>query len=475
MATQAEIDNAKAEARKYAREAADAAAAEGREVSAEELSRAKELQRKAEMLELAGIADDRDDYDEQSLREQANDAQERADEKRAKIAEAAGRDVAADARKRDADEMRDLQKIAVERDKSIKVRLDIGAVRQARELARLGVTAKDIGDALRHGNWLVPVRGSNGLPDVRAFQVGSGATYSPVVPTITAEMLYDFMEFIGGVRASGAEVYPALPLQQTEFPIVDDHNIEPDNANPVGELAAGAEVEDGLDKITLTPQPFRGLTKVSQAMLASNVVGFAAYIARQLGRSVGRDLENDFHKKAAVGGQQNGLLADVPTARTIFTGGNTTNPSRANYGKAMGRIDAAYHGAGDAVSMLNDASPGAGGVRWLMHSEFFFEQLVAAEATDGHLKYPMAEKGIHIGRPVGFSSFIAKEAAANAYLAVVGNFFDGYLIAEDGMVEITYDTSVEFESSQVVYKGECHADGAVRDARALAWIQSKPA
>ena len=497
--TQADLDKAKADYRDFLRTIKDRELAGGEKASDAEKRKAAQMKREAEEMEVRMAADFDMESEMDAAREQARKGEAESEETRAKIGEAAKLDVAGQARSADAVEMWNLRehgKNAFAGDRGNKLVINFGAARQARELQRLGVTPKDIGDALRHGEIMRAERNEDGKLDVRTYTAGSAGSatdgsVSPVVPTLTAMFIYDYIEFIGGVRASGAEVYSAPPRTQVDFPVVDVHTAQGDAANPVNEESGTSPPTGRQDKIgdvTLTPARYAGITLVSEAMLQANVVGFAAFVARQLGRSVGRDLENDFHNAApvTVDGRttQKGLLNGFPTAtnaprtgkRSVETSGATVFPTRANYGKAMGMLDAGYHGAGDMVSMMNniDGMNNPMGVRWLMDTAFFFEQLVAAEAGDGHLKYPTAERGIHIGRPVGASSFMdaSRVAAANVLFAVVGNFFDGYLIAEDGTIAITYDTSNEFKSSRVVYKGECYSDGAVRDQRAFVWLRA---
>ena len=455
----------------------------GEQISSTDMDKARSMKADIEAAEARAVDDSFLEAELDSAARHAAQVQAQSAETRAKIGEAAGRDIAGEARKRDGEEMVNLRQIAIEGRFSESVRMNYGAARNLKALIRMGVTPEDVGDALRHGEILMAERSAkSGQPDARAYAASTGAagaivgSASPVVPTLTATMLYDYMEFVGGVRASGAEVYPTPPLTQTEFPVVTVHE-ETANLN-VAEGVDGPESDDTLDEITLTPEPFRGIAIVSKAMLQADVVGFSAFIGRALGRAVGRNMERTFHNKAVAGGQQFGILVGQPdtnnaTNRTINTGGNNTEPTVEHYGAAMGLLDAGYHGAGDSVSMMNGLDMRSAGVRWLMSSNWWFPKIVTNTATDGHFQYPEAMRsGTHIGRPVGFSSFMASAAAANAILAIVGNFYDGYLIAEDGMVEISFDTSVEFKSSRIVYKGEAHAQGAVRDNRALAWIES---
>lgn len=404
--------------------------------------------------------------------------QARSAETRAKIGEAARLDVAGEARKRDAEEMVALRDSLANLDRGLKLNVDYSAARDARILARLGVTPEDIGQALRHNEALRPERNADGDPDVRAYSIGAATAGATTIPTITATVLYDEMEFIGGIRASGAETYTANPLTRTDFPKVTAHGGKgaSSTVHQIAETGDAVERDDTLGQVVATPRRYAGLAIASQAMLTSNVVGFSTYLARALGRSVGRDMEWDFHFAPAADGPSAayGLLltATVPTGRIVKTGGNTTPPRVQDYAGALGRLDAAYHGAGNAVTTENSAG-GNRGVRWLGNSQVFFTNVVGATATDGHFIYPLAaQTGMHFGRPWGFSSFMAGAPAANALVAVAGNFFDAYLIAESGIIEVSFDTSVRFDSSQVTYKGECYAQGVVRDFLAVAYIQT---
>lgn len=480
MAKELTAEEADQEHRNFLVKLRDRKKSGGDRPSKEEMARAAELKAQAEE---AREREARDADFEAELERAGLEMEERqaaSEETKAKLGEALGREAAAQARKADAEQMLAIRDLADPRQRgSGEVQVDIWSVANARMLARAGVQLEDMAQAAAHGERLVAERnrktGKMGVVAKRVFVVGTGDTYSSIVPTITATMLYDYMEFIGGVRASGAEVYQGVKNRVTEFPLAGTHSSNTDG--PQGENADAAGVEEVPSHFALTPDRYAVSTEITESMLDANVVAFSGYLTKMLGRSLGRRSENDFHNAALSGTLQKGLLVGRTDSREMKTGGATTLPSRKHFSGALGLLDAAYHGAGDAPNMMQNAAGGNRGTRWLMNSGFFFGEAIVGKtvsSTDDRAIYPQAaETGVHVGRPVGFSSFMSSAAADDAALCVVGNFEDAYLICEDGNVTIKTDVSQGIKKGVVLFVGELFTDGAVRDNLACAYVVSK--
>ena len=357
-------------------------------------------------------------------------------------------------------QLADFAKLSESGDRSISISVNPTLARNLAELTALGVSAGDYVTALRSGRMLIAER-RNKTSDVRAYNIATSGEGKELVPTFWDNALYLFASYIGGVQAAGATTIPVMGNNTLKMPKVTGYA---PGLNVSGEgVALTSESKDATNTVDLTPRPYRGYTAETDEIMRAAVIDVRMLLVlRGLARALQLGKENDFHNGNGTG-KPKGILHNVPAARIQKTGGNAVNIRYGDIPAALGLLDAEYH-----------SDTRAGSISSLMHSATWFNAFVGAVASDGHPIYPhLAQGGGNIfGTNRVFSHAMQAAPAADALLAVVGNFSDFYVIATMGGSEITVSDDLRFLSFERVYRIQEYCDGTPRDDKAAAFIQS---
>ena len=330
-------------------------------------------------------------------------------------------------------------------------------------LRDMGVSAGDYVAAVRSGHTMVAERQEAGRMDVRVFSAGGAGAGAELVPTFWDNSLYLFASYVGGVQNAGAEVIPLTGNNALKLPKITGYEADALEQRPEGTTVTH-EVRDTTGDVTLTPRPYRGFSvETDELMKAAVIETRMLLVLRGLARALQKGKERDFHNGTGVG-EPKGILQSVPTERIRKTGGSKTDIRYEDIPNALGLLDADYHEGERPGSLVS-----------LMHSRIWFSGIVAAKGSDGHPLYPhLATGGRGIFSTVArFSSEMAQMPAANAILACVGNFMDGYIIGTVGSAEIEVTDDARFLEWERTYRIQEYCDGQIRDELALAYIQSK--
>ena len=349
---------------------------------------------------------------------------------------------------------------------SRKITLNHQAARNFKLLDEMGVSPQDWAHALRSGKSLIAARTDEGKFDVRAYNVGTSGEGQQLVPTFWDNSLYLFASYVGGVQVAGAEVIPVNGTNTLKLPSVTAYSSGVDIVAESTTMGSGQEVKDTTGTVDLSPRAYRGWSAETDEIIRSASIDVRMLLVlRGLARALQLGKEDDFHDGDGSS-KPKGILNGVAAARITKTGGATTALRYQDVPHALALLDAEYHASSRGDSLVS-----------LMNSRVFWEQIVALKDSNGQPVYPpsLAMGG---GRQlfttrVEFSHKMASTAAADKLLVCTGNFRDGYVIASTGTAEIEVSDDVNFMKFERVYRIQEYCDGKVRDAKALAYVQSK--
>ena len=329
------------------------------------------------------------------------------------------------------------------------------------KLRDMGVSPRDYVAAIRAGHLMLASRAGDGEPDVRLYSVGTSGQGQELVPTFWDNSLYEFASYVGGVQNSGAEVIPVMGNNELKLPRVTGF------AAGIGIAAEGTQITTETNNTTstfsLNPRPYRGFAAETDEIMRAAVIDVRAMLVlRGLARALQLGKEDHFHNGTGSG-QPKGILHGVAAGRIVKTGGDAVDIRYQDIPNALGMLDAEYHMSGRPGALVS-----------LMHSATWFRAFVGSTGTDGHPLYPHLAQGLKeiFSTRVNFSHKIASAVAADALLAVVGNFLDAYVIATMGGQEIQVTDDARFLEWERVYRIQEYCDGTVRDDKAVAYVQS---
>lgn len=283
------------------------------------------------------------------------------------------------------------------------------------------------------------------------------------IPKLFERTLYDYMEFIGGVRAAGATVIGTDGGGPLTLPTVSAHYVVNTGtlAALTAEDAAIAETEDTYGEVTLNAHKYTALLDLTRELLEDTGVDLVGYISRSLGRILGKKTEWNFTRGDGTA-KPEGVTIGITAAKTT----TTAAANAVAYGEILALpfgLDAGY---------LADRS---GSVGWMM-APSQYGLILALGDTTGRSYFQPAETEYErdriLGRPVFYNAFQQDQTTNNAILALFGHFADAYVIREVNGVRISVGEP-GFKKDEVTYKATIRVDGQVRDDNALVALKAK--
>jgi len=244
-----------------------------------------------------------------------------------------------------------------------------------------------------------------------------------------------------------ANVVPVVGSDSLGRPSLDT---DPADADWTTELATGDEdTAMTLGKRELTPHPVAKRIKVSRKLLRSAALPIDTLVRQRLAYKFGVTQEKAFLTGTGAG-QPLGVFtasADgISTARDVDTGSTTTFTT---------------DGIKDAKYALKAAYwPTA---RWLIHRQG--QKLIAKikSVADGVYMWEPSQKvgepDMLYGMPIHMSEYVPAVFTAGLYVAILGDWARGYMIADSLLLDLQVLTELYAESNEIGYIGRAELDG----------------
>ena len=216
----------------------------------------------------------------------------------------------------------------------------------------------------------------------------------------------------------------------------------------VGAPTADTALKFGKRK--LFPHPAVGEILVSRDLMRQGVMSPSEIVRSEMARDAGELQENAFMTGSGAE-QPLGIFtasADgISTGRDVSTGNTTTAPTFDGLKQAKGTLKQAYR-------------PKA---KWLAHRDF---ETVISKIKDGDGRYIWAESvragepDRLLGIPLILSEFAPNTFTTGLYVAILGEFFKGYWIADAMDLDIQVLQELNARTNQIGFLGRFKMDGA---------------
>lgn len=315
---------------------------------------------------------------------------------------------------------------------------NVTAVMRERELLRAGASPEEI----RELAW--------GPKNALTWDTGSPAS---VVPTILDRRLYEVLEAnIAALRMPVTRVVTQSG-EPMDFGKVVTHAVATQVA---GQGTTFAGTDPDFDKLTLTPIKYAELIEVNNDVLTDNGVDLTSFLARDLGRAVGRRV-NQAIAEAMIGG------VVVGSGGTVATGGSLITPDYEDLVNLQYSVNDAYRDSASAGWLAKDST--AGTLRKLRDG---------AGGTEGSpLWQPSTQTGVSgqrqpdslLGRPFWTDPNVAAQGS-NAKILFFGDW-NGFYARFVGDPMIERNDSVGFKEDDVYFRGKWRAAGGYQDLTAV--------
>lgn len=315
---------------------------------------------------------------------------------------------------------------------------NVTAVMQERELLRAGASPEEIADAVWRPKAAI------------TWDTGSAAS---VVPTILDRRLYEVLEAnISALRMPVTRVVTQSG-EPMDFGKVVTHAAATQVAGQ-GTTFAGTDPTFG--KLTLTPDKFAELIEINNDVLTDNGVDLVAFLARDLGRAVGREVN-----RAIAATMIGGVV--VGAGGTVSTGGLLITPTYEHLVNLEYSVTDAYRSSMGAGWLAKDST--AGTLRKLRDG---------AGGTEGApLWQPSTQVGISGQRqpdtlfsyPFWTDPNVAAQGS-NAKILFFGDW-NGFYARFVGDPIIERNDSVGFKEDDVYFRGKWRAKGGYQDLTAV--------
>lgn len=309
-------------------------------------------------------------------------------------------------------------------------RTNIMRVMHERELARMGASPEEL----------------------RALAWDTGNVAS-AVPTILDRALYEVLE--ANVAALRMPTYKVTSEsgEPWELAKVSSHAVATQVA---GQGTTLAGTDPGFGKTSLVPIKYAELIKVASEVITDNGVNLVAFLARDIGRAVGRKVN-----EAIVAQMVGGVV--VGSGGTVSTGGTLITPSYDHLVNLIYSVNDAYRNSTSAAWLSRDST--AGTLRKLR---------TGAGGTEGDILWqPSVQTGISgqrqpdqlLSYPFFTDPGVASMASNNKIL-FFGDW-NGFILRTVGDVLVERNDSVGFATDEVWFRGKWRADGEYQDLTAV--------
>ncbi|MEU9793826.1 phage major capsid protein [Streptomyces sparsogenes] len=285
--------------------------------------------------------------------------------------------------------------------------------------------------------------------ELRAAGVATGAAGGYLVPPGFRLKLVESMKFYSSMR-DVAEVITTETGATLQWPTNDD------TANVGAILAENTQVTE--QDVTLGTADVGAYTytsklvRVSLQLLNDSAFDLESWLARVLGRRIGR-AQNAHFTTGTGTAQPEGVQTNAVVGKTGATG-QTTSVTYDDLIDLTHSVDPAYRNSGRAQWMLNDTTLAA-----------------ARKLKDGQNR-PLWEPSIQVGVPdglLGYRYTINQDMptmAANAKSILFGDFYTGYLIRDVQDVQMLRLAERYADYLQVGFLAFARTDGTPQDTAA---------
>lgn len=310
--------------------------------------------------------------------------------------------------------------------------LDFRAIAAERQAVRAGATGQDFRDLVK----VTTTAGGN------------------LVPTSFLRQLYDFLEVYSGVRQLGVTILTTSSGENLEVPTVTAHG----TAAIVGEGTALAEADAAFGKITLGSYKYGQLVQVSSELLADTGVDILGFLARDLGRALGRATDTAYVTGSGTNAPE-GLATTLGTGATAQTGA-TGLPSYANLVDLVYSVNQEYRQ--NAQWFMKDATLGS--IRKLV------------DTTNRPLWEPSLQLGAPdrlMGFPVVTDPNVAALGTASTKPIMFGDF-SGFYIRDVGTIRVERSDEFAFSQDLVSWRAVMRTDSKLVDKTGCAKLLLEP-
>ena len=290
-----------------------------------------------------------------------------------------------------------------------------------------------------------------------AWDASSG---SLVVPTTFARTMYDTLEAAVAVLRMPVTKLTTTSGEDMYLPKVTTHSLA---AQVTGQGSAFAGSDPVLNRTALPVYKYGQLCKVSSELIEDAAVDISSFLARDIGRALGRVLAADLVVGTGTG-EPLGVMAGAAMAGagSITTGGSLIAPTIEKY------IDAQY-------LLTDEHRQNAGGACWLMKDSTAANVRKLRDGAGGTVGAFLWQPSTVAGQPdtfLGHRLYTDTNVAAAGSNARIAAFLDpeAYVVRQVGNPTIDVDRSVYFATDEVGVRGRLRAGGNLQTAGAITSI-----
>lgn len=291
--------------------------------------------------------------------------------------------------------------------------------------------------------------------ELRALAWATGSVAS-AVPTLLDRQLYEVLTAgIAAFRMPTTRITSdsGAPM---DFPRNAVHGIA--TQNPEG--VAGGGTDPTFAKLTLTPDKYAELVRISNEVVTDAGVDIVGFVARDVGRAVSQLIDADI--VAGTGGVTGGMMG-ITGSGTIATGGSLIDPT---YEKLI-----------DLVYSVNDSYRSGGNAAWLMRdltAAAFRKLRDGGGGTEGQpLWQPSLTGGMSVGDPdrlLGYPVYTdpnVASLASNSKFLAFGDW-NGYYFRTVGAGPVIERNDNRFwDTDEIAFRGKWRVDGGYQDTTAV--------
>jgi HK97 family phage major capsid protein len=246
--------------------------------------------------------------------------------------------------------------------------------------------------------------------------------------------------------------------EQIPFPKLAAHAIA---TQVSGQGTTLAGTDPTFAKITLDAYKYAELVIVANELLSDSVVDIGSFLARDIGRALGRVIDTDL-VTGSGSGKPNGIMTALVGSGTIATGGSLIT------------VDTVVNKLIDLQYSVVDEYRTRPSCAWLMSDSTAgsLRKMRDNGTVGAFLWQPMTTNGLVDGTPdrfLGFPVYTDSNVAAAASNAKTVAFGDmsAYYVRTVGNVTIESDSSRYFDTDQTGFRGKYRVDGDLMDTAAV--------
>ncbi len=310
------------------------------------------------------------------------------------------------------------------------MRTNITGVMRERDLLRMGASPEEL----------------------RALTWDTGSSAS-VVPTILDRQLYEVLEAeISALRMPTTKIVTASG-ETMDFGRVTTHAVA---TQVSGQGTTLAGTDPAFLKLSLTPEKFGELIDVASEVVTDNGVDMVSFLARDLGRAVGRRV-NQAIAEAMIG------AVTVGSGGTVSTGGSLITPTYEHLVNLEYSVNSAYRASNSTGWLALDST--AGTLRKLRDG--------GGGTIGAPIWQPSTQTGISgqrqpdtlFGHPFFTDPNVAAQAS-NAKILFFGDWNSFYCRLVGNPI-IERNDSVGFKTDEISFRGKWRAAGGYQDLTAV--------